>query len=573
MKKIIFLILIVLLCISSLALISCGGEDDTTTTAEPLNKPTFEIVDLQSTRTTVSFEITETDPDNAGEIKSIELYQNGVKVKTAESIDARKFSNLTQNTKYTVNVTYSYDLQNGEGEKTDSVSIDVSTTNEGFSSKTNVKKDWEGKTLNVACTTWSSAAGAPWSVVELCVEDGKESGFGTKIDAAVLERQEFIKSTYGVNVNWINCGQYDFGNELNKAEIAGNVSYDIALPRALRVQRIVANGLVYDIGNRDYIDFSNPYYNKDSVDTYTAMGHTFFVDGDFSTLSKEVAKVLYFNKKFLGGEKATAELYQKVREGKWTWDQLVALGTSVYKDDGDGKHSENDMYGLDKLALYSMPYSFGVKTVGIDKSTGEWKLSLKDSEIYKIVAKLHLTEDLNWLRPTWNSSTWGENGAVKALKNETLLFLRENVRLSSYEKLEGIGVVPFPMLNEEQGRYCVPLDDRYPFLMCIPKSTQDRFMSDYFVDVLSWTGSEYTMKAYLEQKAEAFESDADIEMLVNCIFPSIIHNAGVEGWNNVLSVNINNGIEEFDKSYNKEEPEALETIKEWNKAWGSYTEN
>jgi len=44
MKKLIFSILIILLCISSLSLISCGGEDDTTTTADPdLFNITYEL--------------------------------------------------------------------------------------------------------------------------------------------------------------------------------------------------------------------------------------------------------------------------------------------------------------------------------------------------------------------------------------------------------------------------------------------------------------------------------------------------------------------------------------------------
>ena len=44
MKKLIYLILIILLCITSFALISCGGEDDTTTTADPdLFNITYEL--------------------------------------------------------------------------------------------------------------------------------------------------------------------------------------------------------------------------------------------------------------------------------------------------------------------------------------------------------------------------------------------------------------------------------------------------------------------------------------------------------------------------------------------------
>jgi len=558
MKKLILSILILLLCIFSLSLISCNGD------TAPFTTPTFKIVNTHGARASVSFEITETDPDNAGEIKSIELYQNGVKIKTAESTDVRKFSNLTQNTKYTVKVTYSYDLQNGEGEKTDSVSTDVSTTNDGFTSRTDIKKDWDGKTLNIACSTWSYEPRAPWSVIELCVEEGKESGFGTKIDAAVLERQKFIEETYGVKINWIDCGRYDFGDELNKAEIAGNVGYDLALPRALRVQSIVANGLVYDMNNRDYIDFSNPYYNKDSVETYTAKGHTFFVDGDFSIISKQSAGVLYFDKTVLADVNDEIDIYKMVKEGKWIFNEFAALASAAYKDD-DGR------YGINYSSTAGMLSYFGIKEAGVDKDTGDWKITLNAPNIKDIINSLDMAYKSDWwIKPAWGSSQ-------NLIADKGVLFIAHVLKDADIIAYDNLGVVPYPMYNEAQGRYYVSCGSQLNVLMCIPKSTQDREMSDYFLDVLFWTGKDYIMKAYLEEKAEIFKSSEDLEMIKDCIIPNITYDAGAAvGWVSLLGnvkSSANVSVDEFEQEYALAEPKALETIAEWNKAWGSYTEN
>ena len=566
-RKVLLLFLLAVLTVTFLILfISC--KDD-------IKMPVFEIVSLKSTKESIEFEINETDPNSVGEIRYIELYKNGVKVKTAKSTDVRMFDNLAKNTKYTVKVTYSYDLQNGEGEKTDSAFLDISTINEGFSSKFDVKRDWEGKTLNIACSTWSSSESAPWSVIELCAKEGKESGFGTKIDTAIIERQRFIEQNYGVKLNWIASSRFNISDGIDMASIAENINYDLALPRALNAQSIVVKNSVYDMNNRNYIDFSNPYYNKDSVETYTAKGHTFFLDGEFSTLSKELSHVLFFNKRLLGGEQATTDLYSKVREGKWTWNDLATLGNAVYRDNGDGIYYLDDTYGIDRTALLSIPYGFGVKRASVDKSTGEWKLSLKDLEINKIVELISSAMDSNWTRSAWNSGTWGENETVKALTDGTLLFYHETVSFTSYGKNEGIGVVPLPMLSEDQGRYYTPLTDLYLYLMCIPKTTQDREMSDYFVDVLAWTGNEYTVTAYFEQKAEILQSDEDMEMLVNYVFPNAIYDAGAAvGWSQLfINVEFHKGVDEFTDMYNAGESKALETIAEWNNAWGSYTEN
>ena len=444
--------------------------------------------------------------------------------------------------------------------------------NAPWSSKTDIRDTWSGKTLNIACTTWSEAAKAPWSVIELCVEPNKESGFGIKIDATVLERQEFIKNTYGVDVNWINAGQYQIGDTLEKSAIAENINYDLALPRALMAQNVVAKGLLYDMSNRDYIDFSNPYYNMDSVETFTAKGHTFFIDGDFSKLNKELSFVLFFNKKLLGGQQATADLYDKVRNGKWTWGELVILCTTVYKDDGDGIYGDDDILGINKTHFTDrLYYCFGIKQVDSDKSTGDWNLTFNDSKMDEIVEIISSANDSNW---TCNRYTGGWNAYDFEYILENMLFLNSTVREYHTENCKDIGVVPFPMLNEAQGRYYVPTSSQMATLMCIPKSTQDRNMSDYFVDVLSWTGNEYVINAYIEQMSDKFESEVEIEMLVDYVFPNIVYDAEVTvGWSSLFpKTQTHNGIEKFQSTYNEDEPDALKTIAEWNAAWGGYTE-
>jgi len=462
-----------------------------------------------------------------------------------------------------------------EAPTTEAPTTEAPTTidpNAPWSSKYDIRDTWSGKTLNVACTTWSKTATAPWSVIELCVEPDKASGFGSKIDIAVLQRQEFIKTTYGVDVDWINAGQYQIGDTLEKATIAENTNYDLALPRALMAQSLVVKGMLYDMGNREFIDFSNTYYNTDSIETFTAKGHTFFIDGDFSKLNKELSYVIFFNKKLLGGQQATADLYDKVRKGKWTWNELVTLCTTVYKDDGDSVYDDDDILGINKTYFGDEIYHyFSIKKVDSDESTGDWELTFNDSKMDEIVGIISSAMESNW---TCNRYTGGWNSYSYDYILEKMLFLNSTVREYHTENCKDIGVVPFPMLNEAQGRYYVPTSSQMATLMCIPKSTQDRNMSDYFVDVLSWTGNEYVINAYIEQMSDEFESEVEIEMLVDYIFPNIVYDAEVTvGWSSLFpTTQTHNGIEEFERTYNDDEPDALKTIAEWNAAWGGYTE-
>ena len=451
-----------------------------------------------------------------------------------------------------------------------------------FTSKDTVKKDWEGETLLVAATAWGGSPGYPWFTMELVIKEGETSEWGEKIDKAVLERTAYIKATYGVDVIWEWASRYNTHDVLKNAMAAGNdPDYDLAMPRAMRAQSIVANGSVYDMTNRPYINFNNSYYNQDSIKTYTAKGHTFFITGDFATLDKETAFILYFNKELLGGEEATEELYQLVRDGKWTWEKLVTYGSAAFKDDGDGKWNNTDTFGLFTSSLTRFYEYFGVTQAGVDEATGDWKIALNDPKVNDIVAAIIETNTSKWSRTT-GGGTIGNCGGLGSepkygILEGTILFHNEVIQYISRFSSENIGVVPFPMLNEEQGRYYAPCANQISTLMCIPKTTSDRNMSDYFVDVLAWTGREYTMKAYYENIRDQLYSDTDLEMIKDYIVPNISYDAGsAVGWGSLIGMALGESYSgnknNFDLAYAKYEAEALQKIKDWNKAWGSYTE-
>ena len=462
----------------------------------------------------------------------------------------------------------------GSGEETTTENIDDGK----FSSKKTVKKDWEGETLLVAATAWSAKPSYPWSTMELVIEEGKISGWGERIDKAVLERTAYIKATYGVDVIWEHSSRYYTHDVLKNAMMAGNdPDYDLAMPRAMHAQAIVANGSVYDMANREYIDFNNSYYNKDSVKNYTAKGHTFFIAGDFSTLDKETAYVLYFNKVLLGGEEEANKLYQLVKDGKWTWDKLVTYASPVYVND-DGRWDGTDIYGFYTTSYAKFYEYFGVKQAGVNEATGEWEITLNAPTVNDIVSAIITADTSAWARGPWGGS-WGHS--TDDIADDRLLFYNgmiQSITHIAYSMFaDNVGIVPFPMLNEEQDRYYVPCSTSYSTLMCVPKTTSDRNMSDYFVDVLAWTGSEYVMKEYCDKLAGKFGSEDDIEMLTEYIFPNISFDAGAAvEWGSlmgeVIGASYDGNENNFDAAYAEQEAEALQMIKDWNEAWGSYTE-
>lgn len=88
--------------------------------------PTLTLNAPTKTRTSVGFGVDFVDPDGVGEISKIELIHEGGTVE-AENINIREFTGLFSDNIYTVKVSYTYDLGDGQGTRTESRMLEIKT--------------------------------------------------------------------------------------------------------------------------------------------------------------------------------------------------------------------------------------------------------------------------------------------------------------------------------------------------------------------------------------------------------------------------------------------------------------
>ena len=94
----------------------------------PKVAPTVVVTDAAKTTASLDFAINVTDPDNLYRTVKIELLdKNGAVVKTAENLLVRSFGGLAEYTKYSIRVTYAYDLNDGDGVHTETSVLDTFT--------------------------------------------------------------------------------------------------------------------------------------------------------------------------------------------------------------------------------------------------------------------------------------------------------------------------------------------------------------------------------------------------------------------------------------------------------------
>lgn len=93
----------------------------------PKAMPQGEIHSTQSTVDSISFDYSTVDMDHVSTLKAIELYLYGIKVQTLENLNQKTFNHLLSNNIYTIRLVYVYDLNDGLGERTYTVSKEVQT--------------------------------------------------------------------------------------------------------------------------------------------------------------------------------------------------------------------------------------------------------------------------------------------------------------------------------------------------------------------------------------------------------------------------------------------------------------
>ena len=316
-------------------------------------------------------------------------------------------------------------------------------------------------------------------------------------------------------------------------------------------QSLISADTVYDLANSKYIDLSASYYNQSSVESFSVYGHTFFVAGDFSFVDDETAFVIFYNQAISESIKTFPNLYRKVDNGEWTIAELAKWSKLIGKDDnGETGYQDTDTYGFGSTQLSSFFQSSGIQQVSTKTVAGtdykEYYISLNDNNaaVTSLLTQLVEIKSSTWARTAWDG---GYVALGTSFTSGKLLFYHEVVQkfggFPAQTENFKVGVLPMPMLSEDQESYYSPLASQTT-VMCIPKCTLDREMSEYFFDVLSWTGQEYVMTAYYENlETKLYEAvdeennpvlDADghttrenaLRMLTDYIFPGMCYDQG-----------------------------------------------
>ncbi len=248
----------------------------------------------------------------------------------------------------------------------------------------------------------------------------------------------------------IQSGQGDY-------EIVANPTYCAVLP--------IMEGNYVNLTALDNIDTSKHYWTQGYNDmvTFTDAQMQFLASGPIAITMFRYMYLTLYNKKLFQDYKLD-DLYEVVKEGKWTLDYQYSILNGKYNEmDGDGKPTKEDFFGFvtgDTISVDPYMVASGIQMINKDAETGELRYNTEALE--SLVELCDKVQKIYNDQSTWvyKSATYDDvqhNFIISHFNNEralmaTTLFLQMELNFNDLAALT-YGIAPMPKFTEQQENY------------------------------------------------------------------------------------------------------------------------
>ncbi len=312
--------------------------------------------------------------------------------------------------------------------------------------------------------------------------------------------------------------------------------YDLVVYRVLDVQTAATEGLLANLNDVPWLNFSQPCWNLNANSSLSLANRLYYTTSDYLLLDKNRTYLNIYNRE-LARRYNLGQLEDLVDAGTWAYDKFFELQTttSVELDGLDG-HSSDDGFGLvmDSYNAFAA-FAYGGGFLFSDKNEQDLpQLVAQTSNITSIIDKtLQITCDkekamfCNDYNNDWaiaNNTFY----ASRALVTTTFLSVFDT---SMREQCTfEYGFLPFPKYDANQEFYYTIPDPSHSQVFAIPEACRDKDFAGYMLELFSEVSTDTTMKTYYETKCKLRNSyDELCAKMLDLIFEHVVYDSAFIG--------------------------------------------
>lgn len=305
---------------------------------------------------------------------------------------------------------------------------------------------------------------------------------GDILDDAVHKRIVDTEEALGVKIESHNNPDDDYGTEAKNTILSGDDAYQLLCGHARMMFNYPQSDLVLDWYELPYIDFSNKWWDDNMIESLSIGGKIYVVADDLTSNALGNTKALLFNKDLF--TKYSQEFpYKKVLDMNWTFDEFEKLCKVFAKDlNGDSEMKlEDDQFGFG-TSIWGAP-------INILWSAGQriYDTTGKDGRIELVLNTQRTVEVFDRFFTLLGSECSCVGTVTASFKEGRFAFMSGSLNglTATRDMNDDIGIIPFPMLDADQGRYYTGVDASCNGL-AVPITVENTGMASAVIEYMSY---------------------------------------------------------------------------------------
>ena len=341
---------------------------------------------------------------------------------------------------------------------------------------------------------------------------------GELLNDAIYERNERVSERFGVVFSEMT---YTDANLPVTNVQSGDDSFSLMNVRCTTADTMGQRAMVMDMSSLEYIDLSKPYWDKELADMINIGDRTFTAIGASNMTAIDFLVVMLFNKTL--AEKYQVEnLYDAVREGRWTMDLFAEYASAATDDiNGDGAYTKNDQYGALGSSIFlqcTMIPAAQAWYIKKDADNLPYFDMASDEHFLNVFEKIFavLYDNKAWYPNTETANDQPLNTVMfqngQGLFMGSQVFYVESMRDMEYD----FGILPFPKYDEKQAEYYTRLC--FYDTAVIPVTVPDVECSSIILEALACDSFNTVVPSYKENILKSkFVRDEDSSEMMDLI--------------------------------------------------------
>lgn len=397
---------------------------------------------------------------------------------------------------------------------------------------------------------------------------------------AQYQREQTINQAYDITITVTKAEEKASTNgagpgfrNLQKAATTNSLDYHLGIIGGYDVSNLAEANHLYDINSLKYINTENSWWDQNANKDLSINDMLFYTNGSLTAAYSESTFVIYVNKALATEELGEdVDIYQLVKDGKWTIDKLAEFSRTVTEDvNGDDKMNGADKYGLYVWddSMLGMMAAAGTRIATVQED-GSIALTLSNDNTINMFNKfMDIACDTAYALQYQRAELKPAEGVIKAFQaNRALFWQTSNVNTKQLRDMEAeFGILPYPKLSEDQERYYSTIAPYNSQFICVPIFTDGK--EDYIshiTEALAYYGEKMVWPACYEQTLKgAFARDEGTIDMLDIIYDNYGYDIGfyynVGGFTSVLMNLLRQRDRGFASKYEATAPSAETELK------------